>query len=390
MELLKYIKKKVLAIDYFLIFLICALSIFGIIVIGSITNINITGHSSEQQSQIIFFITGLILLLIFSLIDYKFILNGYWIIYALNLILLISVLFIGEGRGQVMRQIPLPLDLGTIQPSQFAKLFMLLFLSKFLDKYKEHINQFSMIIVTVILMAIPVLLIIIQPSLSAGLVVMLLSLTLIFLSGISYKLILTALAGIVPILTLLILDIQQAPNHFFVNRILEPYQINRILTAFSPSDQTGDLFFQQYVARQALGSGQVVGQGLYGGIINQIGRLPEAHNDFIFAVIGEEFGFIGANLVILTIFLLIIKCCYVAYKTPEPSGKFVAAGAGAILFFQTFIHIGVVTGELPNTGINLPFISHGGSSLWVLMIIMGIVINVGTDKPKKSIFEEED
>ncbi|MCL1924344.1 MAG: FtsW/RodA/SpoVE family cell cycle protein, partial [Defluviitaleaceae bacterium] len=359
MEFLNYIRKKIISIDYFFVFLICALSIFGIIVIGSITNIHLTGYSLPQQQQITFFSTGLLLFFIFSFINYKAILNLYWGIYAINLILLILVLFIGEGRGQVTRQIPLPFELGTIQPSQFSKLFMLLFFAKFLEIYKEHINQFSIIIVTCILMIVPVLLIIMQPSLSAGIVVMLVSLTLIFLGGLSFKLILTAISGIIPIITVLLLDIQQAPNHLFVDRILAPYQINRILTMFNP---TGDLFFQQYVAMQALGSGQVVGKGLYNGIINQIGRLPEAHNDFIFAVIGEEFGFIGANLVIFTIFLLIIKCAYIAYKAQDPSGKFIAAGAAAILFFQTFIHIGVVTSILPNTGINLPFISHGGSS----------------------------
>ena len=385
--MLKYIRKKITSIDYFLVFLICSLSVFGIIVIGSITNIHISGYSNEQNSQILFFSTGLLLLFIFSFINYKSILKMYWVAYGVNLLLLIFVLFIGEGRGGVTRQIPMPLGLPSIQPSQFAKLFMLIFLSKFLEKYKENINELPMLIATAILMIIPVLLIIIQPSLSAGLVVMLLCLMLIFLSGVYFRLIFTALAGIVPALTFLIIDIRAAPNHFFVDRILEEYQIRRILTMFY---QEGDLFFQQEVSIQALGSGRLAGKGLYNGIINQIGRLPEAHNDFIFAVIGEEFGFIGANLVLFTILILIGKCIYISYRAVDDSGKFLAAGAAAILFFQTFIHIGVVTGILPNTGINLPFISHGGSSMWVLMITMGIVMNVRTHKPKRSIFENEE
>lgn len=386
MFVLDYIKRVFFSIDYFMVILICSLCIFGIIIIGSITNIHINPSSSLHSQQQFAFITGLLIFFIFCFIDYKFIAKFYWLIYAFNLLLLLAVAFFGTGAANVQRGIVISiggLSLG-IQPSQYAKIFMIIFLATFIDKYQDKINNISVLLALALLISIPVLLIFRQPSLSASMVVLLISIAMIFLGGISYKYVITAVSAIVPSFVLLALDVSRGTgNHILIDRIISPFQINRLSQFLSP-----DIHFQTEQSLRALGSGQLTGRGLYNGIINQTNTLPEAHNDFIFAVIGEEFGFIGANIVLFVIFILMIKCIYIAHNTENLTGKLIASGVSAMLFFQTFIHVGVVIDLLPNTGITLPFVSYGGSSMWALMISMGIVMNIHINKPKP--FFEED
>ena len=373
MFVVEYFKKSLLSIDYFMVLLISGLCVFGIIVIGSVTNIHINPNSSLLAQQQFAFISGLVMFFVFSLINYKLFTRFYWFIYGFNMLLLILTYFFGTGAANVNRGLLISfggLSLG-IQPSQYAKIFMILFLAGFIDKYKEKINNPLVLLALAGLIVVPVYLIFQQPSLSASMVVLLISATMVFLGGLSYKYIFTALCAILPAGVLFYLDLSRGIGNFLViDRIISPFQINRLL------EFVGEPGFQTSQARVALGSGQLAGQGLHNGIINQMGILPEAHNDFIFAVIGEEFGFIGANIVLFVIFLLIIKCLIISHFADTLVGRLVAAGVCGMLFFQTFIHVGVVTNILPNTGITLPFVSYGGSSMWALMISMGIVMNI--------------
>ena len=387
MFFLEYIKKTLLSIDYMIVLIIIALCTFGIIMIGSITGVNINPNSHLQSQQQFVVISGLFVFLFISFIDYKFIAKFYWLIYIANLILLIVVWLFGEATDTgVVRG--LIINIGGIrfgvQASQFAKLFLILFLAGFIDKYQEHINNILFLLILAVLIAVPVFFIYRQPSLSASMVVLLVSLTMIFLGGISWKYIITAFSAIVPTGALVFLDISRGVgNHIFVDRVLAPFQIYRLYSFFSYEQQ----HFQTTMSIRSLGSGQLTGQGLYQGIINRTNILPEAHNDFIFSVIGEEFGFIGANIVLLVILLLIVRCLIIANFADSFVGKLIAAGVCSMLFFQTFIHVGVVTNILPNTGITLPFVSYGGSSMWALMASMGIVMNIHVNK-KKSFFNE--
>jgi len=383
MDIIDKIKKNFLNFDYFLLILICTLSIFGIIVIGSATNIHANPDSPLQSRQILSFLSGLTLFFVFSVIDYKFIVKFYWLSYILNVALLLAVLGFGDAMTTgVTRQ----LSIGPIgvQPSQFAKIFMIIFLAKFIDKKNENINNIITLVYLGVLTLVPVLLIQMQPSLSASLVVAFISIAMIFVGGISYKYIFVAISIILPITIFGTMDIMRE-NHIFIDRVLNPYQINRIALLLNP-DSNPQLFFQTDQSVHALASGQLTGKGLHNGTINQLNYLPESHNDFIFAVIGEELGFIGATAVLAIMFLLIIRCILIANYADSLTGKLLVSGVASMLFFQTFVHVGVVTDILPNTGIALPFISYGGSSMWSNMIALGIVMNVNNSKPK-SIFE---
>jgi len=333
--------------------------------------------------------TGLVLFFIVSQIDYKFIAKFYWLIYALNIGLLMAVILIGDAQqgADVTRQLTI---LGqNIQPSQFSKIFMIIFLATFVEKYNDRINNPLFIILLGGLVLLPVILVQRQPSLSASLVVAFVSMVIIFVSGISYKYVFAAVSITFPLLTVGGFDIiRGSGNTLFIHNFMAEYQIDRVAMLLQ-RDIDNPLFFQNRHSLHALGSGQLTGKGLYNGTVNQLNALPEAHNDFIFAVIGEEFGFIGANLVLILMLILIIKCIKIAYFASTQTGKLIAIGAASMLFFHTFIHVGVVTNVLPNTGISLPFISYGGSSMWVMMATMGMVMNVHNNSKPKSFFEEE-
>lgn len=374
-----YTRNKFYSFDILLAALVFALVIFGIVVISSATRTNIYGFKGEAVNQIIWFITGIVLLVAVSLTDYHIICR-FWIpIYIINLILLILVLLFGSGDG-VSRWI------FGIQPSEFAKIFIIISLSKFIDKSEEKIDNISVLFVIFLLAALPIILIKVQPSLSASLVILAITIVVLFCGGISYKYIFICLAVIIPVCVILFLDIK-SDEHIILSKILDKYQLSRLTSHFSGSLAANDpTMYQTKNSVWAIGSGGLSGKGLYKGTINQLNYLPESYNDFIFSVIGEEFGFIGCIGVIAVIFSIILRCIIIGIRASDNLGRLLVCGVAGMIGFQTFVNIGVATGLLPNTGMPLPFVSYGGSSLWVSMIGIGLVINVGMKK-QKSMFE---
>lgn len=374
-----YSRNKFISFDILMLLMVCALVIFGIIVIGSATRVNINGFHGEAVNQIIWFISGIVLLFLAAFIDYHIICK-FWIpIYIFNIILLVLVLIMGSGDG-VSRW------LFGIQPSEFSKIFIIISLAKFIDKWKEKIDNISILMFIVIMAFAPFILIFLQPSLSASMVILAITLILVFCGGISYKYIGVCLGIIIPIIVILFLDIK-SDEHIIVGRLLNDYQIGRFESFLSADSITSDpSLYQTKNSIWAIGSGGLDGKGLYNGTINQLNYLPESHNDFIFSVIGEEFGFAGCVGVLTLIFLIIARCVLTGIRAADDLGRLLVGGVAGVIGFQTFVNIGVATGLLPNTGMPLPFVSYGGSSLWVNMIGIGLVINVGIKK-QKSMFE---
>ncbi len=365
------------AFDFILLGLVIILSIIGIMLVGSATRINligITGGAYEKQK--ILFLMGCVLLLLSAFINYEFICKFYIPIYILNLMFLVYVLLFTSDDGTGVNRW---IGFGSfgIQPSEFSKIFMILFMSKFIDKHRDKINNFWMIIIMAILIIIPVGLIYKQPSLSASLIVLTVSASILFIGGLNYKLTITAITIGIVCVSFVYFD-AHLEEHIFIDKILSPYMIDRITGA--STDQTNSSI-------QAIASGQLSGKGLYQGSVNQLNYLSMSHNDFIFAVLGEEFGFTGSVAVIAITTLIVLKCLITAYSSNTFLGKLIASGVGVMIGFQAFFHIGVGIGLLPNTGIAYPFMSTGGSALWINMIGIGLVINVGMSRTK-SIFEE--
>lgn len=337
--------------------------------IGSATHIY-NARSPEFVSQQIWFAIGFVLLIAFSLIDIESICKFYLVIYLLNLCLLTVVLFM--GNGSVTRWISIgPFGL---QPSEFAKIFMIVFLASIIDSRISKVNRLSFLCFVIISAAIPIALIMKQPSLSASTVIIAITFAILFTAGLDYKYIRNTLFAILPISLLFYFDLIRE-KHIIIHKLLKDYQIQRIL-ALMNSDPHSQTFYQTNQSIFAIGSGKLIGKGLYNGTINRLHYLPESHNDFIFAVIGEEFGFVG-TIFILALFIAL--CCVaisIAHNAKSSVNRLIAIGIASMFTFQAFVNIGVATGILPNTGMPLPFISYGGSSMLVNMIATGMLINI--------------
>ncbi len=375
-------RKLIQNMDYWLIAAVCVLALFGMVCIASATHVNLGEGYGTVLKQIAFFLMGLVLMLVASWVDYEYISQFYIPLYIANLLLLLAVLFIGKEGNGATRWI----EIGgmTIQPSEFCKLIMIFVLSKILSDHKERIDDFSFLAVIVLITAVPILLILKQPALSAAMVNTAILCILLFVAGLNYRLIRNVLIVCVPILLFVLWDVSRE-DPLLMDKILAQHQFNRILAFVDPT-RDPSLYYQTEKSISAIGSGQLMGKGLFQGTLNQLSYLPEPHNDFIFSVIGEEFGFIGCIGVLCVLLFIVFRCIVIAISTRDTFSQFIAAGIAGMFAFQTFVNVGVVTGILPNTGISLPFVSYGGSSMWTNMIAVGLVLNIGKRR-SRSLFE---
>ncbi|MGN1318969.1 MAG: FtsW/RodA/SpoVE family cell cycle protein [Lachnospirales bacterium] len=369
------VRKKINNLDYILIISVFALIIFGIIIIGSAKRININGPEGEFINQMIWFATGIVLMTIAIFIDYEFIGKFYVAIYLLNIALLIAVLIFGGNDETGVKR-----WLFGIQPSEFSKIFMIIYLSKFIDKFQKKINNISVLFFICLTTLIPIVLIKIQPSLSASLVLGAILITELFIGNINSKYIKITIIAVIAIIALVYIDLLYN-NHRILDLFLEPYHIKRLSSSIN-SDFSNPDYYQTKNSIWAIGSGQLRGKGLYNGTINQLSYLPYSHNDFIFSVVGEEFGFLGCLAVLVLMFIIIFRCIKISRQASDNLGMLIAGGVAGMLTFQTFVNVGVATGLLPNTGMPFPFLSYGGSSMWINMIAIGLVLNVGVKKNK--------
>ncbi len=353
-----------------LVVFVYTITILGILVIGS-------AKEEYQSQQVIGMVLGTIAMLAFALMDYRFILRFYWLIYLLNMVFLVGVALIGTEVNGSKRW----LDLGFLrfQPSELTKLLLILFFAKFFSKYRESISSLKTIIISGILLLIPLYLVKEQPDLSTTLTIAFVFCVLIFVGGLSYKIIGAVLAVLIPSAIIFINLIMQEGQ-----QILDDYQFRRIMAWLNPAEYADDAY-QQQNSIIAIGSGQLYGKGLYNNDISSVKNgnfIVEPQTDFIFAVTGEELGFIGCAAVIILLALIVMECLWIAKNSKEREGMIICCGFGGLIAFQSLVNISVATGLMPNTGLPLPFVSYGLTSLVMLYMGIGIVLNVGL-QPKK-------
>lgn len=350
--------------DFKLVFMLIALSIIGILAVGS-------AEKELQQKQLMGFLLGLFLMVVISLFDYGMFLRYWWVIYAINIVLLLLVMFFGKEVSGAKRW----LDIGIqFQPSELAKILLILFFAKFIMKYEEKINDIKVLFFAIVLVAPALLLIYKQPDLSTTIMIFIVFCVMFFVGGISYKYVFGILGVAVPAFIILFIQILQPGQE-----IIESYQRNRIMAWLHPEDYATREAYQQLNSIMAIGSGQLNGKGLNNNVVNSVKNgnfISEPQTDFIFTIIGEELGFIGGCLVVFLVVGIAIECIIIAYKAKDLAGKIIAAGMGALIGFQGTLNICVATGLMPNTGIPLPFVSAGLTSMVALYIGMGFVLNV--------------
>lgn len=355
---------KIKDYDFKLIFLVLCINVLGILAVGS-------ANSSLQTKQILGSVLGFFLMIVVSLFDYNVILKFYWVWYFVCIGLLGAVMVAGGTGGGATRWF----EIAGIrfQPSEVAKIILIIFFAQFIMKYRDKINNIMFLVSYAVLCGIPLVLIVLQPDLSTTIVIALILLVLLFVAGISWKYIVAAFAIFVPsIVVFLSIVLKEGQN------LINDYQRNRILSFIYPEKYVDDAY-QQTNSVIAIGSGQLLGKGLNNNEISSLKNgsyIIEPETDFIFAVIGEEMGFIGSLAVILLLFLIVLECFLVARKATDKAGRLIAVGVGTLIGLQTFFNIGVATFILPNTGLTLPFVSYGLTSLISLYIGIGFVLNV--------------
>ena len=322
------------------------------------------------------------IMLFLSVTDYNFITNNIGIIYIGNIILLWLVLVAGKTVGGAQRW--LAFGGFTFQPSETCKIALILTAASFIAKHEDDLNEWKTLGKLAVICLIPMLLVVKEPDLSTTIDITLILCAIVFVGGLSIKIIGWVIAIGIPAFAAFIWYIQ-TPGQI----LLKDYQVTRIMTFINPSKYASTTAYQTNNSIMAIGSGQLFGKGLNTNTISDVsvtvrdtGLVSEQQTDFIFSVIGEEFGFIGSVIIIALLALLMIQCITVAKKANDLNGKLIATGVAALIAFQSFINIGVATGMLPNTGLPLPLISYGLSSVLSIMIGMGMVLNISLQSKK--------
>lgn len=360
--------------DIKLILMVIALNVIGVMAIGS-------AKESVQSKQLLGLIAGVFIMVVISFFDYNVILKLYWLMYIGNLGLLALVKFSNMGAEAGGAQRWLNVFGFQFQPSETAKIILILFYAQFIMVHREHLNTFKYIMLSIVLLAPPWVLIYTQPDMSTSIMVAVIFCVIMFVGGLSYKIVISVLAVAVPVLVIVFYLILQPvdSNILIQNGIIEQYHQNRVLAWLHPEDYANTIAYQQVNSMIAVGSGQLLGKGYKTNVISSVKNgnfISEPQTDFIFAVIGEEFGFVGCCVVIGLLVLIALECILIAKKSKNLAGTIIATSMAALIGFQGFMNISVATGLLPNTGIPLPFVSYGLTSLLSAYIGMGFVLNV--------------
>ena len=354
--------------NFRLIIFLLAISLIGVTLVG-------TAAEDLKSKQFAGVILGLIIMVILSLMDYSWIMNFQWFMYGFNIIMLIVVRIAGSSANGAARWI----GIGSFrfQPTELSKIIIILFFAKFFMDHEEDINTFRVLAESALLLAVPLALIYAQPDMKNTITVTIIFCILIYVAGLSYKIIGGAILIAVP-LVIIFLSIVVQPDQ----KLIKDYQRGRIMSFLYPeNEEYSDNIEQQKNSKTAIASGELVGKRISGddstASVNEGNFVSENQTDFIFAVAGEEYGFIGCTTIVLLLLAISFECIRMSLRAKDLSGKILCCGMGGLIALQSFINICVATGMAPNTGTPLPFVSYGLTSLVSLYIGMGLVLNVG-------------
>ena len=397
----QYVISKLISLDWLILSVIVILIFLGILAINSAT-VETTTESFQNnfQRQIIWSIIGIFLLFSVSMLNFR------WIYAVAYLLLLGGVLFLlltyvpaisGSSRRWIW--------LGglTVQPSEFMKIFLIIGLARLLTDNIKNLKKAKGLILPFFITAFVTLIVLRQPDLGTAMVFPAILFPMLYWAGVPTMTLFIIIAPLISLISafnlisfvlwigalLLLLWFSRKSLRFIVIMFvinvsvglvtpltwnnLKPYQQQRILTYVNRQLDPRGSGYQVLQSKVAIGSGGIYGKGLGDGTQTQLKFLPEQHTDFIISLIGEELGFIGVSVVLVLFMLLLFRMINIASNTKNLFESLILLGGAAMLVFQVFINIGMTTGIVPVTGLPLPFISYGGSSLIALMLLMGIV-----------------
>lgn len=368
-------------LDLWLPLLVALLTAAGVVVIASATRTPLSGLLdlpswlnpkawSYIQRQIVWAGVGAAAGAFCLLFDYRALTRWATLLYVASLGLLVVVLFAGEVAGNARSW----LGVGPFrfQPAEVSKLALIILLASVLSRDEGNAGSWNDVLITMAYLAPPLALIVMQPDLGTALVLLGILVGMLFMAGMPVARFLVLVtgglaAGLGAVVSKLYFD---APIP------LTPGQIRRLIIFLNPGSDPWGAGYQILQSQYAIGSGRLLGQGLFQG--DQIGLryLPERQTDFVFSVVGEELGFVGATLLLLLFFAMLARIFHLAAQAKDAFGSLLAAGVGSMLAFHVVVNIGMTIGLMPVTGLPLPFVSYGGSALLTNCIGIGLVLNV--------------
>lgn len=316
---------------------------------------------SFPQRQVLYALVGIVIMFVLAAIDYRVLTSGHWYLYAGIVASLILVAVVGTLGNASRRWF----DLGfiRIQPSEFGRVFLAVTLGQFLAQRQHLVNKFSNTLLALFYVGLPVALIFIQPDLGMSILFFVMWFVMMFMAGL-------------PLSHFAILATIGIAAFAFIVPSLAEYQQERIIAFVNP-EAVPEQAFNINQALIAIASGGFFGKGYLQGTQSQLGFLRVQHTDFIFSVVTEEMGLIFGSLVVISLIgFILLRILKIAEMTPDPAGRYLCVGIAGILFFQTTVSIGMNLRLIPVTGLTLPFVSYGGSSLITLFMAIGVVQSV--------------
>lgn len=345
------------------------LTVLAILFVGLLTlySASVRYHSQTIVfRQITWIFIGIILLFLILHIDYQNFISISYLLYGINIFLLVLVLFFGKARGGAYRWISL--GAFNLQPSELAKITLVLALSSYISRRKTNITKISFLFKVFCLVLPAFIFILIEPDLGSALLLIPITLAVLFMAGAKAR----------HLVSVIFLGLSSIP---FFWQFLKDYQKERLFVFINPNVDPLGSGYTIIQSKIAIGSGGLLGKGWLSGTQNQLNFLPERHTDFIFSVVGEEWGFLGALILIFLYLVIVLRGIKIIRTTPDQYGRLIATGFITMFFLQVTINIGMTIGFLPIVGLTLPLISYGGSSIITTLAYIGFLLNIGMRRP---------
>jgi rod shape determining protein RodA len=363
-------REPLLQFDWLLLLSVVGLVVCSLITLGTATRDDVPGDPQFYLvRQGAYAAIGIVLMLGVGRMDYSRLRELKYGLYGIMIASILLVLAVGGVARGSRRSFSLPFI--SVQPSEVGKLLLVLALSAFVVDRVRRLRDRDTTARTMMLALIPAMLVIIQPDLGTGMVYAVIALAVLFIAGTSWRHF-AALAAVFAVSTTLVLVAAPAMGV----QVLKPYQVQRLTGFLNPSSDPRDQTYQLNQSRIAIGAGEKTGRGPDHATQTRLNFLPEHHTDFVFAVVGEEFGFLGAAIVLSLYALLIWRALRILTLAKNLYGALIAGGIVAMLMFQVFVNVGMTVGIMPITGVPLPLMSYGGSSVLVTLIALGLLQSI--------------
>ncbi|MFK7694224.1 FtsW/RodA/SpoVE family cell cycle protein [Paenibacillus sp. HJGM_3] len=382
--------EKLKKTDWFLLFILVVFMVLGTVVVHSATA-NASGYANTDVKNLINYGIGFVVCVGAMFLDYRLLVKGALYLYLFGIGLLVAVYLVGDELHGSRSWFTLPAGFN-FQPAELMKLIVIIALAAYIGRrLGDPLRFWKDVIPIAFFVFVPTALIIIQPDLGNAIIFIVILLVMYWIGNIKYTQVLIGGAIIVGGIALFfyLFQLYYSPmvDYLKANDMDKwVHRLDRINTFMDPESASADAKYQVDNSIRAIGSGSLFGEGFKQGDSVQKGFIPYPYSDSIFVVVGEEFGFIGASLLLLLYFLLIYRMIYIAIQTTDRVGAFIIVGIVSMYVFQVFENIGMLIGIMPLTGITLPFVSYGGSSLLINMLSIGLVMSIHVHQEKPNLY----